>query len=92
MWVLGGTNPGHMVTPPRDDARTAPAGDAMAVVDVRGIVTGWMQGARLLTGYPADEVTGRPAAELLEGDPASAPCSPGSAAASSTGRGSGWAC
>ncbi|MPY57018.1 SpoIIE family protein phosphatase [Streptomyces spongiae] len=59
-----------MVTPPRDDERTAPAGDAMAVVDVHGIVTGWSEGARLLTGYPADEVTGRPAAELLEADAA----------------------
>lgn len=67
MRILGGTILGHMVTPPHDDERAAPAGDAMAVVDVRGTVTGWSEGARLLTGYTAPEVTGRPAAELLDG-------------------------
>ncbi|MEW2399697.1 SpoIIE family protein phosphatase [Streptomyces sp. NPDC046862] len=61
-----------MVTPPRDDERAAPAGDAMAVVDARGIVTGWSEGARLLTGYTAPEVTGRPAADLVDADPAGA--------------------
>ncbi|GAA3799222.1 SpoIIE family protein phosphatase [Streptomyces phyllanthi] len=57
-----------MVTAPREEERTGPAGDALAVVDARGIVTGWSEGARLLTGYPAAEVTGRPAAELVDGD------------------------
>ncbi|MFJ9743237.1 SpoIIE family protein phosphatase [Streptomyces sp. NPDC101166] len=38
---------------------------AVAVIDARGVVTGWSEGARLLTGYPADEAVGRPAAELL---------------------------
>ncbi|MCX4767609.1 SpoIIE family protein phosphatase [Streptomyces sp. NBC_01275] len=41
---------------------------AAAVVDARGIVTGWSEGARLLTGRPADEVVGRTAADLLAGD------------------------
>ncbi|MGP4050509.1 SpoIIE family protein phosphatase [Streptomyces sp. 2A115] len=59
-----------MVTLPRDEGRAATAGDAMAVVDAQGIVTGWSEGARLLTGYAAEEVTGRPAAELVDGDPA----------------------
>ncbi|MGW0828208.1 SpoIIE family protein phosphatase [Streptomyces sp. NPDC002845] len=57
-----------MVTAPRDEERTVPAGDAMAVIDGGGTVTGWSEGARLLTGYTADEVTGRPAAELVDGD------------------------
>ncbi|MFD7281601.1 SpoIIE family protein phosphatase [Streptomyces sp. NPDC059862] len=61
-----------MVTSPRDEARAATAGDAMAVVDTRGIVTGWSEGARLLTGYTAEEVTGRPAADLVDGDAGSA--------------------
>jgi serine phosphatase RsbU (regulator of sigma subunit)/PAS domain-containing protein/anti-sigma regulatory factor (Ser/Thr protein kinase) len=38
---------------------------AAAVVDARGIVTGWSEGARLLTGHTAEEAVGRPAAELL---------------------------
>ncbi|MCE0448009.1 PAS domain-containing protein [Streptomyces tricolor] len=37
----------------------------MAVLDAQGTVTGWSEGARLLTGHPADEVVGRPAAGLL---------------------------
>ncbi|MBG0857460.1 SpoIIE family protein phosphatase [Streptomyces spinoverrucosus] len=58
-----------MVTSPPDDAaRATTAGDAMAVVDARGVVTGWSDGARLLTGHPAEEVTGRPAAGLVDGD------------------------
>ncbi|BBC38943.1 PAS/PAC sensor protein [Streptomyces graminofaciens] len=44
----------------------------MALVDARGLVTGWSEGARRLTGYPAEEVTGRPAAELVAGDAAAA--------------------
>ncbi|MEU5311712.1 SpoIIE family protein phosphatase [Streptomyces sp. NPDC021562] len=38
---------------------------AAAVIDVLGRVTGWSDGARVLTGRPAEEVVGRPAAELL---------------------------
>jgi PAS domain S-box-containing protein len=38
---------------------------AAAVVDARGIVTGWSEGARLLTGHTAEEAVGRPAAEVL---------------------------
>ncbi|MFH9659448.1 SpoIIE family protein phosphatase [Streptomyces sp. NPDC017248] len=38
---------------------------AVAVVDTLGRVTGWSEGARLLTGRPAAEVVGRPAADLL---------------------------
>ncbi|MFF3160665.1 SpoIIE family protein phosphatase [Streptomyces sp. NPDC003273] len=42
---------------------------AAAVIDAQGRVTGWSQGARLLTGRAADEVVGRPVAELLAGEP-----------------------
>ncbi|MFI9808793.1 SpoIIE family protein phosphatase [Streptomyces sp. NPDC052301] len=38
---------------------------AVAVIDVQGRVTGWSEGARLLTGHPAGDVVGRRAAELL---------------------------
>ncbi|GGZ35494.1 SpoIIE family protein phosphatase [Streptomyces poonensis] len=61
-----------MVTAPRGPERTDPAGDALAVVDADGTLTGWSEGARLLTGHTAAEVTGRPAAELVDGDPAGA--------------------
>ncbi|MFJ4205308.1 SpoIIE family protein phosphatase [Streptomyces sviceus] len=44
-------------------------GSAAAIVDTRGVVTGWSEGARELTGYPADEVVGRPARDLLIEDP-----------------------
>ncbi|MGW3360403.1 SpoIIE family protein phosphatase [Streptomyces bungoensis] len=40
---------------------------AAAVIDAQGRVTGWSDGARLLTGRAADEVVGRPATELLAG-------------------------
>ncbi|MFF7389142.1 SpoIIE family protein phosphatase [Streptomyces scabiei] len=59
-----------MVTKASGASRAATAGDAMAVVDTRGLVAGWSEGARRLTGYSADEVTGRPAAGLVDGDPA----------------------
>ncbi|WP_328875454.1 SpoIIE family protein phosphatase [Streptomyces sp. NBC_00287] len=39
--------------------------DAVAIVDHRGVVTGWGDGARELTGYAAEEVVGRDARELL---------------------------
>ncbi|MFF4897749.1 SpoIIE family protein phosphatase [Streptomyces sp. NPDC001068] len=38
---------------------------AAAIVDALGRVTGWSEGARLLTGRPAEQVVGRPAAGLL---------------------------
>ncbi|KAF3463716.1 SpoIIE family protein phosphatase [Streptomyces sp. Tu 3180] len=47
---------------------------AAVVVDARGIVTGWSEGARRLTGHPAEEAVGRAARELLAGDtPSGAP-------------------
>ncbi|MHC3474558.1 SpoIIE family protein phosphatase [Streptomyces sp. 7R007] len=42
---------------------------ATAVVDARGIVTGWSEGARRLTGYPAEQAVGRAARDLLAEDP-----------------------
>ena len=42
---------------------------AAAVIDVHGIVTGWSEGARRLTGYPAEEAVGRAARDLLAEDP-----------------------
>ncbi|MFE1923850.1 SpoIIE family protein phosphatase [Streptomyces asoensis] len=42
---------------------------AAAVIDARGVVTGWSEGARLLTGRSAEETVGRAAAELLAEDP-----------------------
>jgi PAS domain S-box-containing protein len=42
---------------------------AAAVVDTEGLVTGWSEGARHLTGYPAGEAVGRPARDLLAHDP-----------------------
>ncbi|WP_435225057.1 SpoIIE family protein phosphatase [Streptomyces sp. Tue6028] len=56
-----------MVTP-RSAGSAATAGDAMAVVDAHGVVTGWSDGARMLTGHAAQEVHGRPLAELIDGD------------------------
>ncbi|MFI2200044.1 SpoIIE family protein phosphatase [Streptomyces sp. NPDC020192] len=43
-------------------------GVAVAVIDALGTVTGWSEGARLLTGHLARDVVGRPATELLAGD------------------------
>ncbi|MFE9441827.1 SpoIIE family protein phosphatase [Streptomyces sp. NPDC006602] len=45
---------------PFDDAATA-----RAVIDDAGMVVEWNEGARLLLGWPAAEVVGRPAFELL---------------------------
>ncbi|MER7688087.1 SpoIIE family protein phosphatase [Streptomyces sp. NPDC097610] len=58
-----------MVKIPGDAGRATTAGDAMMVVDAHGVVTGWSEGAQLLTGYAAAEVTGRPVSDLLDGDP-----------------------
>ncbi|WP_435616105.1 SpoIIE family protein phosphatase [Streptomyces coelicoflavus] len=41
---------------------------ATMIVDARGLVTRWSEGARRLTGYPAEAVVGRPARELLARD------------------------
>ncbi|MEY9993213.1 PAS domain S-box-containing protein [Streptomyces sp. V4I8] len=38
---------------------------ATVTISVQGIVTGWSEGARRLLGYPAAEVVGRAAADLL---------------------------
>ncbi|MFF3336639.1 SpoIIE family protein phosphatase [Streptomyces sp. NPDC002888] len=38
---------------------------AAAIIDAHGRVTGWSEGARVLTGYSAEEAVGRPAADLL---------------------------
>lgn len=48
---------------------------ATMIVDARGLVTGWSEGARRLTGYPAEAVVGRPARDLLvrNAPPASCP-------------------
>ncbi|MDT0565935.1 SpoIIE family protein phosphatase [Streptomyces sp. DSM 3412] len=59
-----------MVTKASGASRAAAAGEAMAVVDARGLVAGWSEGARRLTGYTAEEVTGRPADALVDGDAA----------------------
>ncbi|MDW4908610.1 SpoIIE family protein phosphatase [Streptomyces sp. ADMS] len=61
-----------MVNGPREEERVVPAGDAVAVIDAHGTVTGWSDGARRLTGYTTAEATGRPAADLVAGDPRAA--------------------
>ncbi|MFI6935251.1 SpoIIE family protein phosphatase [Streptomyces sp. NPDC050287] len=42
---------------------------AAATTDAQGIVTGWSEGARRLTGHAAEEVVGHAARELLADDP-----------------------
>ncbi|WP_030678708.1 SpoIIE family protein phosphatase [Streptomyces cellulosae] len=42
---------------------------AAATTDAQGIVTGWSEGARRLTGHTAEEAVGRAARELLAEDP-----------------------
>ncbi|MGW0841848.1 SpoIIE family protein phosphatase [Streptomyces sp. NPDC002787] len=59
-----------MVTKASGASRAATAGEAMAVLDARGLVAGWSEGARRLTGYAAEDVAGRPAADLVAGDAA----------------------
>ncbi|MER5428027.1 SpoIIE family protein phosphatase [Streptomyces sp. NPDC002588] len=46
--------------------------DSVAIVDQGGIITGWSDAARRLTGYAAEDVVGREARELLADDPPSA--------------------
>ncbi|MGW4081212.1 SpoIIE family protein phosphatase [Streptomyces asiaticus] len=60
-----------MTTPPDPAAPRARPGPppgapglATATVDDHGVLTGWSEGARRLLGYRAEEVVGRPAAEL----------------------------
>ncbi|MEV1082774.1 SpoIIE family protein phosphatase [Streptomyces sp. NPDC050211] len=42
---------------------------ATVIIDSSGVVTGWSEGARQLTGYPAEEVVGRDVRDLLAEDP-----------------------
>ncbi|MEU6257068.1 SpoIIE family protein phosphatase [Streptomyces sp. NPDC047043] len=42
---------------------------AAAIVDARGIVTGWSEGARRLTGFPAEEAVGRAVRDLVAEEP-----------------------
>lgn len=48
---------------------------AAMIVDARGLVAGWSDGARRLTGYTAEEVVGRPARDLLARDAPTGPLS-----------------
>jgi PAS domain S-box-containing protein len=52
-------------TPGRGEGVDDAAATARAVVDGRGVITGWSEGARRLLGYRAEEVVGRPASGLL---------------------------
>lgn len=47
---------------------------AAMTVDARGLVTGWSDGARRLTGHAAEEVVGRPARDLLARGAPTRPC------------------
>nr|WP_308298739.1 SpoIIE family protein phosphatase [Streptomyces sp. GESEQ-35] len=42
---------------------------ATVIIDASGVVTGWSEGARRLTGYPAEEAVGRAVRDLLAEDP-----------------------
>ncbi|WP_370260413.1 SpoIIE family protein phosphatase [Streptomyces sp. V4I8] len=55
---------GRTTTRPLDDV-VGEALTARVTVDERGTVTGWNAGAERLLGYAAEEIVGRPAAELL---------------------------
>ncbi|WP_435850392.1 SpoIIE family protein phosphatase [Streptomyces olindensis] len=60
----GDEGAGLQPLPSIDDTATA-----RAVVDARGTVVGWSEGARRLVGYPESEIMGRSAAVLLAGKP-----------------------
>ncbi|MFF5343807.1 SpoIIE family protein phosphatase [Streptomyces althioticus] len=45
---------------------------AALVADARGVVTGWSEGARRLTGFSADEAVGRSVRDVLAEEPGSA--------------------
>ena len=49
----------------RLDAVSAASTDAILRVDAEGVVSGWSAGAEALYGYEADEIIGRPLADLL---------------------------
>jgi PAS domain S-box-containing protein len=51
----------------RPDYPFEEAATARVTLDAHGAVADWNEGAARLLGYPADEVVGRPAAELLAG-------------------------
>ncbi|MGW0706179.1 SpoIIE family protein phosphatase [Streptomyces sp. NPDC002643] len=57
-----------MVTKGSGSSWAAPGGEAMAVVDAHGLVTGWSEGARRLTGWAPEEVSDRPVVDLVHGD------------------------
>ncbi|MCM2517272.1 SpoIIE family protein phosphatase [Streptomyces griseoincarnatus] len=50
---------------------------AALVVDACGVVTGWSEGARRLTGFSADEAVGRPVRDLLAEESGSGETRPG---------------
>ena len=52
----------------RLDAVGAASTDAILRVDADGVVAGWSAGAKALYGYEADEIIGRPLADLLGDD------------------------
>ncbi|MFI7275462.1 SpoIIE family protein phosphatase [Streptomyces sp. NPDC049879] len=53
----------------RPDGVVVPGAEAAtAVVDARGVVRAWSEGAERLLGHPSGEVVGRPAAPLLAHD------------------------
>lgn len=52
----------------RTDSTSRVAEAAVVAVDAQGVVTAWSRGARLLLGYAADEIVGRPAVSLLAAD------------------------
>ncbi|MFF4659693.1 SpoIIE family protein phosphatase [Streptomyces sp. NPDC001381] len=59
----------HDATPlDSDSGAQDPAATATAVIDARGMVTGWSTGAERLLGYPRQEAVGSPVARLLGAD------------------------
>ena len=52
----------------RLDAVGAASTDAILRVDADGVVAGWSAGAEAMYGYEADEIIGRPLADLLGDD------------------------
>ncbi|MFF4291687.1 PAS domain-containing protein, partial [Streptomyces sp. NPDC001633] len=64
------SGPAAAADPP---APAAPADPATAVVDDRGVVTGWSAGAERLLGYPCQEAVGSPVSRLIASDGLAAP-------------------
>ncbi|WP_330460739.1 SpoIIE family protein phosphatase [Streptomyces sp. NBC_00820] len=52
-------------TSDREPGETFDAGEAVAVTDPDGVLTGWSSGAQRLLGYAAGQAVGRPVTELL---------------------------